>query len=151
MVVFDHIIDNIYLGDLESVTKCFTMKKIDVIIDVSNQQYYEYPSKKYYHFDLTPHTMNDVIRRFDQVVEQTSNKMNILIHCVVGISRSTTLMLYYLMKYKGYYLREAYNLLSLKREQDVSPHFGLFKRLLLIEKQIYGVNTLTCEDYIRFT
>lgn len=146
-----HIVDNIYLGDLESVTNLSLMKEIDVIIDVSNQRYHEDPSKTYYHYDLTPPTIDKIIHKFDQIVAQTPNEQNILIHCMAGISRSATMVLYYLMKHKHYHLREAYNFLKLKRKQDISPHFLLFKQLLSIEKGIFGNNSLTCQDYVRFT
>jgi protein-tyrosine phosphatase len=148
MVVFDHIIDNIYLGDLEAVQNHKIMRKIDVVINVSEERYDEDHLKRYYHMRLTSDTMIDVIHKFNHIIEHTPKNSNILIHCVAGISRSVTLMLYYLMKYGKYHLKEAFTYLSHKRDQTTSPNYYLFRQLMTIEKIIYGINTLTYDECV---
>jgi protein-tyrosine phosphatase len=51
-----------------------------------------------YYFDKAADKMDEVLREGKKV----------LVHCVAGVSRSASLILAYLIKYKGYTLRRAF-------------------------------------------
>ena len=147
-----HVINNIYIGDLDSVKDVRKMRSIDVIIDLSDSRYEELKNKRYIHMkmkDLTSFQIDEVIDQFDQVMKQIEPEEKMLIHCVSGTSRSPTLILYYLMRYQGYDLRRAYVYLRSKSFQNVSPNFGFFKQLLIWERKILGYNSLSIEEYFR--
>lgn len=151
MFVFDHIIDNIYLGDRSAVSE----DTIDVIINlsgyhdrgriISGKTYYELPID-----DSTSWDLSETFVKFDLILKRINPTQRILIYCSAGISRSPTVVLYYLMKYTGLTLRESYLYLKSKRKsQYTSPNFGFFKQLLVQEKKIHGRSSLVIEDYFR--
>jgi protein-tyrosine phosphatase len=52
----------------------------------------------------------------------------VVVHCEVGMSRSPTIVISYLMKYQNMTLREAYNHVK-KRRPIVSPNMGMYGEL----------------------
>jgi len=79
------------------------------------------------HFDTAAQFINDEIKAGGRV----------LVHCAAGISRSCTLLLAYLMKYRQYDLRKAFNLVKTSR-RVVRPNNGFFQKLIDYEKSIFG-------------
>ena len=57
-----------------------------------------------------------------------------MIHCVLGVSRSASLLIAYLMKYKNMSLKTAYDFVSSKRP-CVRPNPGFWRQLTDYEKQ----------------
>lgn len=121
---FDHIIHNIYLGDIVAATNKDCLKNIDIIINISNSRYKEEPNIIYHHFDIDDNRnvqILELLDKFMEIIKNSSNK-NILIHCMNSVSRSVTLMLYYLLL-KGYNLKDAIIYLKSKRSQYTLLHY----------------------------
>lgn len=149
MPIFDHIVDNIYLGNIDAVKDSLCMEDIDVVINLSNSRYQEYSQTTYYHMDISDNTDSNIRQFFDQldeIVKNTNSNHNILIHCFAGISRSVTMVLYYIMKYKKMSLKDAYFFLCSVREQNTCPNYGFFRQLLICEKLLYGKNSMKYEE-----
>ncbi|CAF1259230.1 unnamed protein product [Rotaria sp. Silwood1] len=65
-----------------------------------------------------------------------TNKQNkVLVHCMAGISRSTTIVCAYLMRYMNMTLREAY-LLCKKHRAICFPNLGFWNQLITYENQL---------------
>ncbi|ETO17694.1 hypothetical protein RFI_19622 [Reticulomyxa filosa] len=60
----------------------------------------------------------------------------VLVHCVAGISRSSTAVIGYLMKTKGMLLYDAFEYVKQCRP-TISPNFGFFHQLLQFEKELH--------------
>jgi len=90
----------------------------------------------YQYFEKT----SDLIDRSIQMKEP------ILVHCMAGISRSSTIVVAYLMKHKKLDLKSAF-LLVRKNRPIIAPNKGFFRQLLIYEKQLFGVNSITSEEY----
>ncbi|VDN58311.1 unnamed protein product [Dracunculus medinensis] len=71
----------------------------------------------------------------DQIERILSDGGRVLVHCVAGVSRSASICLAYLTKYKCRSLRDAYRLMSLKRPL-VRPNLGFWRQLIQFEQEI---------------
>ncbi|KAM7256271.1 hypothetical protein ACFE04_012012 [Oxalis oulophora] len=61
----------------------------------------------------------------------------VLVHCFMGISRSVTVVVAYLMKKHGMSMSQALEIVKTKRPQ-AAPNHGFMTQLLLLEKSLQG-------------
>ncbi|CAG9533655.1 unnamed protein product [Cercopithifilaria johnstoni] len=71
----------------------------------------------------------------DQIEAMIKSGGNVLVHCVAGISRSATICLAFLTKFRCRSLREAYKLMAEKRPV-VRPNIGFWRQLIVYEQDI---------------
>jgi atypical dual specificity phosphatase len=69
-------------------------------------------------------------RTMVKILENPNNK--ILVHCTAGVSRSTSVLIYYFMKEKGMTFEEALDMVRSKRN-IVNPNKGFVKTLKAVE------------------
>jgi len=77
------------------------------------------------YFDRTADKIHDVVRRGGKA----------LVHCMAGISRSSSLCIAYLMKYKGLTLQQAYSHMKAKRPL-IRPNDGFWRQLISYERDL---------------
>lgn len=81
---------------------------------------------------------DDTIEKMDAEIKKNGK---VLVNCVMGSSRSSTMVLAYLMKKMKIPLRQAYH--HLKRQRPcICPNVGFWKQLVIYEKKIFGKNTV---------
>lgn len=85
------------------------------------------------HFAITPHF--DTAHAFIEKARASNKK--VVVHCEVGMSRSPTIVISYLMKHHGMSLRSAFKLVR-DRRPIVKPNMGFIKQLLTYERSIFG-------------
>lgn len=149
---FDHIINNLYLGDINAANDDKCMEIIDVVLNLSNSIYDEKNGTIYHHYNVPDHRNIDLTDIFEDTyknIAENPDKM-VLVHCQNGVSRSVSIVLYYLMKI-GMHLREAINYLKSKRTQYVRPNIGFFKQLISHENRLFGTNSLGVSDFATLT
>jgi len=82
---------------------------------------------------------------FDYVTQKINQvKLNggkTLVHCVAGISRSSTLCIAYLMRYEGLSLLASHQLVKTSRP-IIRPNNGFWKQLIDYEKRLRNLNTV---------
>ncbi|CAF3331984.1 unnamed protein product [Rotaria socialis] len=140
------VIDNqLYLGTGHQATNWKVIRdlKLTHIINISVEHQCVFPDKiKYLHLQLED--MEDVLLkdRFDETIhfmdsafQNPSNR--ILVHCNLGISRSTTLILSYLMKTYNATLLEAFKYLR-HRRPIVCPNVGFLRQLIDYEFELFS-------------
>lgn len=71
----------------------------------------------------------------DFIEEARQNKCNILVHCNAGISRSPTIAIAYLMKWRNLHLQDAYNFVKRCRPQ-ISPNLNFMGQLVRYEERL---------------
>lgn len=146
---FDNIIGNLFLGDIEAA-KSDNIEKMDIVIDISNLEYEEKPNVTYYHYNIDDNRDANISQFFDEFVNiiNKNKTKKILVHCANSVSRSVTLVLYYLMT-TGTNLRESFNYLKSRRTQYTKPNIGFIKQLLEAEKKLYETTSMKQIDFYK--
>lgn len=71
----------------------------------------------------------------DQIEAVIAGGGNVLVHCVAGVSRSATICLAFLTKFRCSSLRQAYYLMARKRPL-VRPNIGFWRQLITYEQEV---------------
>ena len=128
-----HIIDNIYLGN--AINACnkdlLESYNIKTIINVTQEipNYYQETDINYMQIPIRDNQDATLLPYFDNFYNFIKNKNdNILIHCYMGVSRSTTIVLYYLMKKHNFNLDDAIMFVRSKRP-IINPNILLYNEL----------------------
>lgn len=79
-------------------------------------------------------------------IEQTKHKREkILVHCRLGVNRSTTIVLAYLMLREHWTLKKAWTHVKTHRTQAL-PQQGYWLQLIALEKNLFGAETMALAD-----
>ena len=94
---------------------------------------------KYVNLDILDSEKDDIKKYFEEsykfIDEGINNNGNVLIHCHAGISRSSTILIAYIMKSKKMKLDKVLDILRAKREK-VNPNSGFIEQLKKYEKEL---------------
>eukprot|EP01083_Nonionella_stella_P012635 35787_1 len=77
---------------------------------------------------------------YDALHSNHETKNVVLVHCQMGVSRSASVVISYLMKSHNLSLKRAY-LDTKKCRPRIAPNYGFYKELIQFEKQLYGKST----------
>ena len=119
--------------------------KITHIIDLSLKYKIKLDHIKYLEIDIMDDDDVDILSHFNKCItfidSALKSKNNIVfVHCSAGVSRSSTIIMAYLMKSQKYNLFNAYKHVLQCRE-CISPNDGFYKQLCKYEIQLYGKST----------
>ena len=94
---------------------------------------------KYCHLDMIDSPQLNIFQYFGKafafIESARKNNCNILIHCKLGISRSTSILIAYMIKHYGYSVKKSLDLIKSKRKQ-VNPNNGFINQLYSFERYI---------------
>ena len=141
------IIDNLYLGDFRAADNPELLKSYSITHIVNCA--FNLPSKytgMFTYLDLKLRDEPDQVifpqvdNAYKFIVENRNT--NVFVHCVHGMSRSGSVVVYYLMKEKGMRMQEGIEFIGKIREV-INPNEGFRRQLMEKEKEIFGegVNT----------
>jgi predicted protein tyrosine phosphatase len=135
--MMDQVYEQIYVGDIDTLRRQDAVRQegIDAVVrlDLRDRDVLHWDSR----FDVLDMPINDGATVpdgvFDHVTdfihEQIQNEKTVLVHCNQGISRSTTMVIAYLIKYEGMSLGEAFGTVREGRE-IARPHGALMASLI---------------------
>lgn len=129
------ICDYIYLGSYQNAINQLELKKLQIkfILNCAHEcpntpiKNIRYKHIKLYddpHCDLSQHFS----AAFSFINEAINSKSNILIHCAMGVSRSSAILIAYLMKHQRMSFQDAYWFVK-KRRSIIFPNFGFMTQL----------------------
>ncbi|CAG8505659.1 11233_t:CDS:2 [Diversispora eburnea] len=134
------ILDRLYLGSSRAGTDVEWLKnhKISHILIVADNIFPLYPENyKYKTISINDHRTENIAQYFDitsdfihLALEQENG--TILVHCQLGISRSSSIVIAYLMKYQKMSFEDAYKFVTSKRPA-IRPNVGFRKQLIEYE------------------
>lgn len=140
-----HIIDNIYLSNLQDAlnVELIQKNKIKIVVRLSEDcihpesEYYENMEPpitdiEYHNYELEDNCLytKEIIQYAKiiyQLIEKNSTK-HILIHCNEGQSRSVSVIIYYLMTKYNYSFDDALKCIK-NIKSDADPNYGLQRAL----------------------
>lgn len=130
-------------------------KKVKYIVNCTKEveNFYEGTSQfAYVRLGLDDSFFEDSTRAFEvafQIIERArKEKAAVLVHCQAGISRSATVVMAYLMEYKGMSLRQAFFHIKDRRPQ-ISPNASFMTQLCKYEESIYGGCSFNLKEYFK--
>ena len=137
------IINNIFIGSYLNAKNWNELEKnnIKYILNCATECKNIFEDKiKYLKLDIKDHNDFPIQDFFDkgiQFIQESvnNNDGNILIHCMEGKSRSTTLLMAYLIKYKNENTNSAYKIVKSKRQLTM-PNLGFMFKLREYEKSL---------------
>lgn len=136
----------IFLGSVDALSDSVALDHIDSVVSALGENYDNEtireavntgrePNNQRFHLRITLWDAKDqdIAYYFDPVADwmhdQMIAKRHLLIHCVAGHSRSTTLLLYYMLKYAGFKsVDEALSYVQVRRP-TAQPNSGFMKQL----------------------
>ena len=136
------IIPHLFLGSIGSASNLKNLEnsKITHILCCGSGIKNYFPDKfKYYNIPLLDSDKEDIKKYFgnsyDFIDNAIKNNGNVLVHCHAGISRSSTILIAYIMKSQKMSLDKVLDLIKSKREQ-VNPNAGFMQQLKEYEKEL---------------
>eukprot|EP01016_Furgasonia_blochmanni_P034008 TRINITY_DN3619_c0_g1_i6.p1 TRINITY_DN3619_c0_g1~~TRINITY_DN3619_c0_g1_i6.p1 ORF type:complete len:261 (+),score=43.43 TRINITY_DN3619_c0_g1_i6:70-783(+) len=133
----------IYLGNLSSAVDRRTLKNLNIkaVLSICTNTGLQFDPTQLDHlvieaddvetFDLSVHFE----KTYEFIETQRNARKNILVHCLAGVSRSSTIVIAYLMKKKNMPFEKALKFVKKKRFV-ISPNLGFGKQLIKYEKTL---------------
>jgi len=149
-----HVLDRLYLSDFISLSaSALSRLGVKLVINAT----YEIPNVdvpdgtvEFIKLNVNDAVTADIAQYMDMCADRVHEVRSAggvaLIHCALGISRSVTICLAYLVKYEGRTLREAYFELKKKRP-IIRPNEGFWRQLIAFETAKRGRATVKLSVY----
>jgi protein-tyrosine phosphatase len=138
--------NKLYLGDMFSANDELLIKEknISCIISVAENLKVtnSNPNIQIYRYNLSDDYNCNISLYFDEISEIINNEKIVLVNCVAGISRSSTIVIAYIMKYYNLSLKDAFLYVRNRRNQ-ICPNKQFMKYLLNYELSLFGKNSLS--------
>lgn len=83
---------------------------------------------------------------FDFICEALQNNGRVLIHCQGGVSRSVSVLLAFLMRFKNISLLEAWKLVF-ERNPNIKPNEGFLRQLYEMDENKFGIRSFNLQRY----
>lgn len=136
------ITDYCYLSGCSGLTdELLASLKIALVINCIKGIHHQFSSSiRYVHIPVEDEDDQLITDYFESVISEINKVRSeggrVLLYCGMGISRSASFLIAYLMKAEHFTLRDAYRFVQSKR-QIVCPNVGFFRQLIEYEKSLF--------------
>jgi len=142
----DEVIPNLFIGSYEDACDSSLLDSFQIthILTVASDLPPKYPTQFQYlvleALDLDTQDLFPAFAQSYEFIENAfSNNGKVLVHCLYGISRSSTIVLSYLMKKLNAHYEEAFKTLKEKHPR-ADPNGGFVRQLKKLESIMVQVN-----------
>jgi len=147
------IINNkVFLGDMFSANDEVMLKEnnITCVICVAEgiNIRFNNPNIKFYKYDLQDDLDCDISLYFDEIGKIIDREKTVLVNCVAGISRSSTIVISYIMKYYEFNLKDAFIYVRNKRNM-ICPNKKFLRCLFDYEMKLFGRNSIKWDEMVQ--
>uniref|UniRef100_A0A336LBD3 Dual specificity protein phosphatase n=1 Tax=Culicoides sonorensis TaxID=179676 RepID=A0A336LBD3_CULSO len=147
----DEVYPRLYIGDANSAKNKQYLKMMGIThvlntaegtrlgqVDTGHAYYRDMPTVRYMGFPLVDQPSTDISRYFYIAAKFIENGINgggrVLVHCLVGMSRSATCALAYLMICKKMSAAEAIR--TVRMHRDIRPNDGFIQQLADLDNEL---------------
>ncbi len=107
--------------------------KIKSILTVASGTGLHYTRKEFNHkivdaYDMPSYNLGNEFKSMSQFIAAARAEGHVLVHCMAGVSRSSTAVLAYMIEHLGMPLSKALHLIRARRP-IISPNYGFLKQL----------------------
>ena len=141
---FSPILPNLYLSSMKAASDARLLEtlQISAIINLAPtlcpnhfEKYVDFPYLTIYEEDRPDTDLYQYFNIAFRFIERYSKTSGVLVHCAAGISRSSTIIIAYVMKKLGLSFVEAFDYVH-QRHPNTDPNIGFICQLQQYEKQI---------------
>lgn len=144
------ITDNIFLTGVGGMTReNFRKNHIDFVLNITTEAPFwediesmRLPLDDDANANIMPF-LDIAVDRMHEVI--TKKNAHVLVHCVAGVSRSATIVIAYLMKYKRMDLKTAFNYCYQLRPV-IRPNNGFMSQLISYELQLFNKHSVLMQE-----
>jgi len=129
------ITPRLYVGDFETAKNLSFLESnnINTIVNCSRELENIYPNEfNYINLaldDVATQDLSDVLEPIaNEIISHIKNKKNVFVHCYAGVSRSTTIIIYTIMKFHKWDFEKSLNFVK-KMHPRTNPNPGFIKQL----------------------
>lgn len=132
----------LFIGSYDEASDLYWLmrNKITRVVNMSEEHVNYFPDNfLYFRGDAFDHPSQSLLKIFKEgykfMIEGMKNGGSILVHCHAGISRSASMVIYYLMKTYGWSLNKSFAYLK-KLRPRIQPNSGFMDQLKIMEKEL---------------
>lgn len=148
------LVHQLYLGSHTDAANLDTLHQLGVthVLNVSAEVENMYPQQFAYEHIMLPDTADSDITAYFQrsnafIQQCLQQRGRVLVHCYQGVSRSSTLVIAYIMQTQRCTLHQAYTLVLNARKQ-IMPNVGFWKQLAAYECSVLQTQHSTLEQCV---
>lgn len=144
--------NKLYLGDMFDANDADVIKNTNISCIVCVAERLKIintnPNVTVYKYELSDDYNCNISLYFDEIGEIINKANIVLVNCAAGISRSSTIVIAYIMKYYKLDLKSTFIGVRNKRNQ-ICPNKKFMTCLLDYELSLFGKNSLTYDECIK--
>ena len=130
------ITNTLYLGNMYAASNINKLKDIGIkkILTVMTEFGYTYPKNIFIHkiIEIDDIYDSNIIKYFKECINFIEGKEKVLVHCAAGVSRSSTIVIAYIMWKNKKNLIDAINFVKSKRP-EIFPNSGFIDQLQIFD------------------
>ncbi|XP_078660457.1 serine/threonine/tyrosine-interacting-like protein 1 [Branchiostoma floridae x Branchiostoma belcheri] len=141
-------------GDQATNEKIVSDLRISHIVNISKEHQNAFPIYiRYMNIkvddDMSANVTQLLPKTTEFIAEAIESGGRVLVHCNLGVSRSSTVTIAYLMKQRQWTMKDAFDFLK-ERRQVAQPNMGFLRQLSKYEVELFGSKLTDIDDCIYF-